>query len=124
MNWAEAHPKSPLTNETALEVVELYKAGYSLKEVAKKTYITHRTVARILKFYRVSIRPKGGGYTQHFITPHEDIYQTIYLYRDCGLKMDEVAEKLGMSYSGVHKRLTNSGVTKRKRGDYSGNSVR
>ena len=99
-----------LATETELAIVERYRAGATMAEVAEVEYVSLSTVWRVLR--RRGVRARGHGTRQ---LDHGTYEQTIRLY-DSGLGSDDVGRLLGVSGSAVRQRLRLAGHPRRKGG--------
>ncbi len=82
----------------------LYRAGWSLAEVGRELSYSRSGVRGMLERQGVSIRPKGGREGLQRVDS-ESVAQCVALYEE-GLTMEQVAERLGMTYGAVQRRLT------------------
>jgi len=105
-----------LPEQTELAIVDRYRAGASMAQVAELEHVALTTVHRVLR--RRGVRSRGHGTRQ---LSHDAYERTIALYR-MGLTSDEVGRLLGLTGAGVRRRLELAGVPRRKAGAPSVNA--
>ncbi len=94
---------------------ELYEAGWSLREIEKKTGTPHSTIRGRLAREGVERRPPGGDNNKR--TDHQAFRTTAFLYERLGLSSAEIAERLGIHPTSVIYRLKQHGTSMRPRGE-------
>ena len=101
------------------ELSELYKTGFSLKEIENLTGIPYSTIRSRLVAARIKRRPRGApiGNNNRYKTPQEDIVKTAFLYEKMGWSCSEIGEHMGVHQSTIYDRLINHGVKMRNRSE-------
>lgn len=93
-----------LTKPQQAELVERYRSGDLMAELAKRFKIDRRTVSAILKRHDVPTHPRGLS--------TEQIQQAVLMYAQ-GNSLAVIGSKLCVDVSTVHNRLREQGVQMR-----------
>jgi DNA invertase Pin-like site-specific DNA recombinase len=96
-----------LSPEKEVEVVALYQAGRTAKEVADRFGIHRLTVSR-------AVRRAGGRVGREPLTPRE-VERAAALY-GAGLSLPDVATKLSLPRGSIRRQLILTGVEMRAKG--------
>jgi DNA-binding MarR family transcriptional regulator len=93
-----------LTKPQQTELIERYRSGDLMTELAKKFEIDRRTVSAILKRHKVPTRPQGLSV--------EQIQDAVLMYAQ-GNSLTVIGSKLGVDRRTVDKRLRKQSVQMR-----------
>lgn len=99
-------PQLHLPIEQQLEVVELYKAGVSVKEIAERFHIHRATVSEICKRRRVPLRNESRGLTR------EQVQGAALRYVQ-GASLATVAKEFGSTPTTIRTALMAAGIEMR-----------
>jgi hypothetical protein len=94
------------------KVRELYEMGFSLNQVAKMANISPTAARYRLKKMGVAMRRPGAASGGGPKLDHDEIARCVFLYVHCKLNAREVAERTGLTRTGVQYRLRKAGVTR------------
>lgn len=94
---------------------DLYEAGYSLREIGARAYMSRTAVTNRLRAMGVVLRSRGTPVGGQRI-PDPELITTVELYRR-GLSMAEVGEQLGVSKGCVEQRLKSVGIPRRSKAE-------
>jgi hypothetical protein len=96
-------------------IVHLYDSGFSLREIARAPGVrmAYTTVRNELIRAGVKLRPRGPGGGPEPL-PQAEVLRTLELYRS-GRPLPDIAGELGLSVSGLHKRIREAGERRRHR---------
>lgn len=86
------------------KVIELYKEGYTVSEIAEKMGTTKQNISRILKLGNVS--RESGGISKR----RERIVKKIKEMTEQGITLERISEKLGISEMSVRKYAYDEGI--------------
>lgn len=93
----------PVTKRT-LRMVETYKAGGTLREVAEQFGVTMQCVHQHVKRHAPGVmRSQGRRYGQH-TDPSDKVREMIEVYKS-GATLHEVAKQFGVLMQSVHKSI-------------------
>lgn len=109
---AAASVRTTLDRQLVLDALALYDAGYPPLQIAKRLTVGRTTV---IGWRRQSGLPQNGTRDGMPRLSAGEIERTVALYEE-GLSVEEVAERVGRSYSATHDRLVGAGVTLRPHG--------
>ena len=110
------HNKSNLDKE---KVIDLYKEGFTLGEVAKKLDCSDTPIKRILKEQGVTIR--DHGYYMKGKIPHNKLHlpeQEIIKLHNQDISGFQISKKFGCTHNVIHKILKKNNIKIRNRGFY------
>jgi hypothetical protein len=91
------------TDEQIDEMVKLYEAGKSLREIGREYHCHRTTVKRYLLNMGVQLRPKGGINKERI--PHEELERIRFMAIYEKLPNFMIAHRTGLSMSQVQRRL-------------------
>jgi DNA-binding NarL/FixJ family response regulator len=99
-----------LSDKDAVKIIQLYKKGLPVSQVAKKFKVKSGAITRILKKNQVELRPQG--YYQKKLNDNDEA-EIIRLYRQ-GLTKAKIAEQFNISPPAVNQALKLNNIESRK----------
>jgi DNA-directed RNA polymerase specialized sigma24 family protein len=97
-------------------IIELYKLGFSIRQVANRTHVSMSCVVNYLNQNNIKRRPPGGWALNAKRLPYDEVAKTVLLYKH-GWSTNEIAKALGIAHSTVRFRLQKAGVPLRPRAE-------
>ena len=106
--------RAPIASMEAAEILEAYKAGVTITQIAKKYDRQNCTVVRFLRREGVFVKKENWDKSNAKLT-HE-IIKTIGEAYAAGVTQDVLAARFGFSQTLIHNALEKAGVQPRRRG--------
>lgn len=104
-----------VTVKQVMEMIRLYKAGFSQDWIAERFGISQSTVHYHLHRHGSRIKFRKPGYSSAEINrlSHEELERTVFLYTVNKLTIYEIGRLLNRNPSTIHERLRRAGVEMR-----------
>lgn len=96
------------------QVIDLYEAGFSLRQVAAHTGRPRSTVKDCLVRNGIELRPPYGGHSR---LDHRGVERVIFMYVHLRMSLYEIAAHENKHYRTVHGYLEIAGIPRRSRSE-------
>jgi transposase len=119
MQEGDAHALSRVRDSLDAQVIERYREGRSIRQIAGELHVGRARVAGVLVAEGIEVRPRGQGRPRpgrRLPVPSGVREQLLELYVSRRLTRAQVATELGVSESRVRSWLARSGIRTRSRG--------